>query len=294
MNMRLIVAGLLALAQLFGMPAHAGIDVAARGLAVQNKAALTTTATQLQIVGTRTGLAYNGTVSTSGTPAWGSRTKHYIYGAPTSIQLGYSGFDLVPVAERVSPTNAFRVRRVAINAAGSGYVAGEVITTTAGNPTAAKVRVLAVSSGAITLVEMVDNGFYTTAATSLSQVSTTGSGTGATFTPDWEGCAFLVHATIEPSFAAAVTQSGPNAYKRARIGVLSDGTQGVDLVVKPGQILITDPIAVRGTAAGTAIALRQWTTGIGVPVGRTTIANVDYSNAGAGDISNNTTDLSAG
>ncbi|MDB5682028.1 MAG: YapH protein, partial [Sphingomonas bacterium] len=117
---------------------------------------------------------------------------------------------------------------------------------------------------------------------------------GATFTPDWEGCAYLVHATIEPSFAAAVTQSGPNAYKRARIGVLSDGTQGVDLVVKPGQILITDPIAVRGTAAGTAIALRQWTTGIGVPVGRTTIANVDYSNAGAGDISNNTTDLSAG
>ncbi|MDB5725477.1 MAG: hypothetical protein JWQ16_2231 [Novosphingobium sp.] len=247
--------------------------------------------TALQMVGSRTGMGYNGSASTSGTPTVSSRTKHEIFGAPDSLQIVLAGCDLVPVAERVSPTNAYRVRRAAINAAGSGYVANEIVTLAAGNPSPAKVRVIAVSSGAITLFEIVDPGFYTTAVASLAQASTSGSGTGATFNVDWEGCAWMARLSIEPDFAAATTQSGAKAYKRAQVGVLSDGSRGTDLIVKPGQFTITDPIPVRAPVDGTDIALRMTTFGIGVPRGRKTIGGVDYVVVGAGDISNNTTAL---
>jgi len=69
-----------------------------------------------------------------------------------------------------------------INNAGSGYVAGEVITLGGGTATtAAKVRVLTVSGGAIATFTIDDRGLYTATSASLTQASTSGSGTGATF-----------------------------------------------------------------------------------------------------------------
>jgi len=69
-----------------------------------------------------------------------------------------------------------------INNAGSGYVAGEVITLAGGTATlAAKVRVLTVSSGAIATFTIDERGLYTATNASLTQASTSGSGTGATF-----------------------------------------------------------------------------------------------------------------
>lgn len=69
-----------------------------------------------------------------------------------------------------------------LNNAGSGYVAGEVITLAGGTiTTAAKVRVLTVSSGAIATFTIDDRGLYAATVTSLTQGSTSGSGTGATF-----------------------------------------------------------------------------------------------------------------
>jgi len=69
-----------------------------------------------------------------------------------------------------------------INNAGSGYVAGEVITLAGGTiTTAAKVRVLTVSSGAIATFTIDERGLYTATSGSLTQGSTSGSGTGAIF-----------------------------------------------------------------------------------------------------------------
>ena len=69
-----------------------------------------------------------------------------------------------------------------INAAGSGYVVGEVITLAGGTiVAAAKVRVLTVSSGAIATFTIDERGSYTATSASLTQASTSGSGTGATF-----------------------------------------------------------------------------------------------------------------
>lgn len=70
-----------------------------------------------------------------------------------------------------------------ITAAGSGYAVGDVITLNGGTGSAsgtpATVRVGTVSGGAVTTVDVVSKGAYTTQPTgTFSQASTTGSGTG--------------------------------------------------------------------------------------------------------------------
>ena len=74
------------------------------------------------------------------------------------------------------------LQTLSINAAGSGYVAGEVITLAGGTIiTAAKVRVLTVSNGVIATFTIDERGLYSNTSGSLTQSSTSGSGTGATF-----------------------------------------------------------------------------------------------------------------
>jgi hypothetical protein len=69
-----------------------------------------------------------------------------------------------------------------INAGGSGYAVGEVITLAGGTiVTAAKVRVLTVNNGAILTFIIDERGLYAVTSPSLTQASTSRSGTGATF-----------------------------------------------------------------------------------------------------------------
>lgn len=73
------------------------------------------------------------------------------------------------------------VQSVAVNAGGSGYVVGDILTISGGTSTvAAQVEVLAVSSGAVTEAIVINGGAYTADPT-LSGASTTGgSGSGCT------------------------------------------------------------------------------------------------------------------
>src|SRR5690606_19327782 len=71
---------------------------------------------------------------------------------------------------------------VALDAAGSGYAPGDTITLAGGTAgTKAVVTVDTVSSGAIATFHISDAGDYTVTATSFTQDSTSGAGTGATF-----------------------------------------------------------------------------------------------------------------
>lgn len=76
------------------------------------------------------------------------------------------------------------VSAVAIASGGSGYAAGDQITVAGGTAsTAAVLQVVAVSGGAITGVAVARPGVYSAnPGNPVSQASTTGSGTGATFT----------------------------------------------------------------------------------------------------------------
>jgi hypothetical protein len=64
---------------------------------------------------------------------------------------------------------------------GASYAANEIITLTGGTGTGAKVKVLTVSGGNILTYEINEAGTGYTAGDALTQASTTGSGTGATF-----------------------------------------------------------------------------------------------------------------
>jgi lysophospholipase L1-like esterase len=69
---------------------------------------------------------------------------------------------------------------------GSGYAVGDLIVMAGGtNTTPITVKVDSVSSGVVTGVSYVQAGAYTAIATTLTQASTTGSGTGFQFQPRW-------------------------------------------------------------------------------------------------------------
>jgi len=72
---------------------------------------------------------------------------------------------------------------VTLDTAGSGYAVNDVITlNTFGNGTGAKIKVLTVSSGAISTFEVENHGSgYTADGANVGQASTTGSGSGAVF-----------------------------------------------------------------------------------------------------------------
>lgn len=81
--------------------------------------------------------------------------------------------------ERENP----RFDNFVISAGGSGYAANDEVTISGGTFTkAAVIEVLTVSSGAIVTFQVIEEGIYTVLPASPASTTTTGSGTGATFT----------------------------------------------------------------------------------------------------------------
>jgi hypothetical protein len=84
-------------------------------------------------------------------------------------------------------TRTYRLAQVSRNAAGTGYAVGDRITLAGGTfTTPAEVTVIQVSAGAISAIEVSNPGAYSVSTTTFTQASTTGAGTGATFSsPVW-------------------------------------------------------------------------------------------------------------
>lgn len=120
----------------------------------------------------------------------------------------YDGATLTAGVATLLTVATVRLVGLAKNAAGSGYAAGDTITLSGGTAgTAAVVTVLTVSAGAIATFSITTAGSYTVTASSFTQASTTGSGTGATFnTPVWGANTF----TITTAGGYTVPPSTPN------------------------------------------------------------------------------------
>lgn len=86
----------------------------------------------------------------------------------------------------VIPTTNVRATVAAITAGGTGHAVGDLITLTGSSIVPTVLRVLTISTGAITSVEIKYCGQRTAAPSNpVAQDSTTGAGTGATFTMTW-------------------------------------------------------------------------------------------------------------
>jgi lysophospholipase L1-like esterase len=75
----------------------------------------------------------------------------------------------------------------AISAGGTGYAIDDEITLAGGTfTTAATVKVRSVNAGAVTGISYVETGVYSVIATTLTQASTTGGGSGFQVQPRWQ------------------------------------------------------------------------------------------------------------
>ena len=95
------------------------------------------------------------------------------------------------------------VTSVAINAGGTGYVVGDILTVAGGTSThTATLRVTSVSSGVIDGVQVEEAGAYTVDPTTTANAVTGGTGSGATMdltmqTAEWTEERNQAHSTIE-------------------------------------------------------------------------------------------------
>lgn len=113
-------------------------------------------------------------------PYWGVRPAPWA--SPCILPSQATSLAALPAITYVSNLQDF----LHVSAGGTGYNNGDHITLAGGAGTAAVIFVTANTGGVITAVQVLSAGAYTTEASSFTQASTTGSGTGATFNlPIW-------------------------------------------------------------------------------------------------------------
>src|SRR5689334_12618771 len=107
------------------------------------------------------------------------------------------------------------VDSVVVNAGGTGYVAGDILTVAGGTSTkAARILVLTVSGGAVATHRMYDSGAYTADPTLTANAVTGGTGTGATFDITMESDRWTVDldSTIFTTEKVKIWHSSQGAY----------------------------------------------------------------------------------
>ena len=223
----------------------------------------------LRPVGTKTGLA--GALLPVGTNSVMAHTAHFVPNGTTGLQLCFAGSYLSP-AEGASVNSVYVAAGETVTAGGSGYTVGDTIVSAATSANRAiTARVTQVTSGAVTKVNVEDGGlFIAQLPDNTAQASTSGAGTGATFSYAWTPYAYAVRAGVEPVFTgggvAAVT-SGANAIRQAVMGtpraIGSKLYASSDILVPSGGWVCTDTIPIPAVANGAAIGLRTWMYGAG-------------------------------
>jgi hypothetical protein len=228
-----------------------------------------------QLVGTRCGLNGLGGFFNSTAPGCESRIQHTLpYGAQSVYPL-YAGFQMTlpgnVATESSLPLGAgYQAGSAVAVATGSGYaVSDTIVPTVAANQTAPTLVVTAISSGAIAGLAVADGGLFSAIpAAALTQTSTSGSGTGGTFTLGVSASVAGLHLGIEQAWGTQ-TAFGATALtgvrKLTKGATLSGAAGNVMLpsgdMVSPDAVLVTLP-------AGTTIGTRMWTPGWNIPVGR--------------------------
>lgn len=162
-------------------------------------------------------------------------------------------------------TANMRVTTIAVNAGGSGYSVGNVVTISGGTGQSAVYTVSTVSSGAITAVTVVSAGLYTVLPTTTGAASTVNptGGTGATFNLTFELDSINVTQTGYGYNAGAptISFSGGSATATATVGNCIQGfsnmsftettNQNVSLYQNVPDDLTVDSLTVKAVTSQT-------------------------------------------
>lgn len=149
---------------------------------------------------------------------------------------------------------------LALNAVGSSYAVNDTITLAGGtDTTAAVVTVTSVNSGAITGFNITTAGVYSVEASSFTQASTSGSGTGATFkTAVWGVQAVTVStagaysvAPTNPAAQGSTSGSGTGATFTVAYGLGSAQITGSGVYSAAPSMTVTDSAAGTGASIAT-------------------------------------------
>lgn len=123
------------------------------------------------------------------------------------------------------------VDSVSVNAAGSGYAVGDVLTINGGTAVSsltAAVEVLTVSSGAVTSVRIARGGAYTVnPGTGATTTAETGSGTGCTIDTTIASTGWTVERQTQEAVSATISSGGTGYSVSDQLTVhIGDGVQG--------------------------------------------------------------------
>lgn len=168
-------------------------------------------------------------------------------------------------AATVLTVSAAQLASLALNAAGADYVAGDTITLAGGTAsTAAVVTVDTVDEdGAILTFTITTKGTYSVTASSFTQGSTSGAGTGATFnTPSW-GVKTVTISTaggyaVAPSTAG--TQASTSGAGTGATFTMAYGL-GTAAIVDSGSYTVAPSMTVTDSADGTGASIATCTLG---------------------------------
>ena len=233
-----------------------------------------------------------GTASTTN-PCTMTRLTKTVQVDCSELRTVVMGFQVASTTEKLlmgdmaGASGAFSCTGATVAAGGSGYTIGDLLSfgTTSFDLSAVVLRVVAVSSGAITAVEVADGGCIKTQlasgagpASAAKRGGGASAGTGATFNFSWHENALGVQLGIEPT-AANAAGSNATAIIRAGIGLRYDG-QAVQntMLVQDGAHIVTDPIRLPLTK-GSPYAERLQTMGAPAATQRTTMASDYFANA---------------
>ena len=175
--------------------------------------------------------------ATNGYFDWNGTTLTTYKGTVASVTVtaGGTGFTnattttLTPSSGSATFSCTLAVNLVTLSAAGTGYAVGDVLTVAGGTFTsAATISVTAVSSGAITGVNLLTTGNYTIAPSNPASV-TGGHGSSATFTLNFSlGTVTVVTPgsgyVSAPTITIAGAGAGANATTTVNMGVTASGT----------------------------------------------------------------------
>lgn len=222
----------------------------------------------VQLVGTRTGVAgIGGNWACCGLQ---QKTSHILPAGALDIAAcyagwytGYNGTLSYESAMPYSAGSVFQATSAVVATGGTSYAVGDtIVPTVASNQIAPTLVVNAVSGGNPTSLGVVDGGMFNAVpATGLTQASTSGSGTGATFNLGVVPYPMGLHIGLEQVFGTQTAASSTNTTGVVpfRQGADFKGSQ-YNVFVPSGQVVCTDFIPV-SLAAQSNIGIRLWSNG---------------------------------